>query len=185
MRVDAQEYLAMCEETGKLAVWDSEASGLKGDYNSLLCVSVKPFGKDPITFAVKQPGNDQKVAREAAEFLSQFNVWVTYYGKGYDVPMLQTRLLKWGLPRLEKKPHLDVYFLMRSNTVTARRSQAHYLDWLGTKEKKMSLSADVWNMVLENPAKVMPTMVARCESDCAGLEELYKQTKHLVIDISR
>ncbi len=185
MQVDAQDYLRLIEGAGTLAIFDIEASGLRGDYNSILCVSIKPFGQKARSYSIEQAGNDQKVVRQVKKDLESFDCWCTYYGKGFDVPMINTRLLKWGIAPLNKRPHIDMYYSLKSNLLTARRSQGHLLSWLGTPEEKMSVSADVWNRIVGNPKKHMPEMKRRCESDCEGLEALYRRTKHLIREITR
>jgi len=185
MQMDTQRFLDLVEKSKTLASFDIEATGLRGDYNSILCLSVKPYGEKPTTFSVVQPGNDQKVVREAKELLESMDCWITYYGKGFDVKMLDTRLLKWGLHPVQKRPHIDMYYQLKSHILTARRSQAHLLEWLDTPEKKMTVGADMWNDVIRNPAKTMKIMVDRCESDCAGLETLYARTRHVIQDIRR
>ena len=183
MNLDAQSFLRLTEGAGTLAFFDLEATGLKGDYNSILCVSVKTYKHAPVTFAVRRPGEDRKVVDEASEYLATMDAWVTYYGKGFDFPLINTRLLRWGLPPLLRKPHIDMYYTLKSNLLTARRSQSHLLTWLDTPEKKMSVSAEDWNNVLRDPEHYMPTMKRRCESDTVGLEALYKRTRHLVKEI--
>ena len=185
MQIEPQVFLDLVEEGDKLAFIDIESTGLKGDYNSILVVSVKPYGKLPYSFSVSQPGNDQKVVREAKEELEQYECWVTYYGKGFDIPMLNTRLLKWGLDPIDKRPHVDMYYTLKSNILTGRRSQSHLLSWLHTPEQKMSVSADTWSEMAVNPKKNMPIMIKRCESDTTGLEALYRKTRHLIRDITR
>jgi uncharacterized protein YprB with RNaseH-like and TPR domain len=186
MQLDCQEFLNLVEETNRLFFFDIETTGLNCDYNSVLCVSIKPFGKAPITFSVEQPGNDKRVVREASEFLSEASAWVTFYGKGFDVPMLEGRLLKWGLPSLDKKPHMDVYFTVKHKVNPSRKSMAHICRWLHLPEKKMDVNPDEWNNILNDCAGVMRRiMKPRCESDCTALEGVYKHVRHLAKDITR
>lgn len=184
-QIDAKEFIALAEASNNVLFWDCETTGRDADYSSLLVVSCKPYGKKAVSFAVEQPGNDQRVAREAGEFISRFPIWVTYYGKGFDVPFLNTRLLRWGKQPLTRRHHLDMYYLLKYKLATGRRSQAHLLEFLQTKRRKMTLDPDAWNAVVADPKENMATMIARCESDCAGLEELYQRTKHLVIEITK
>lgn len=193
MKIEAQDFLRLVKKAGTLASWDIESTGLGGDYNSVLVVSVKTFGiSQPRTFTVKQPGNDQRLVREARDYLNEQDCWITYYGKGFDVKMLNTRLIKWGLKPLEKKPHLDMYFQLAGKLLTKRKSQGHLLNWLEIVDadlnqiaEKMTVSAEVWNQILVNPVKYMKKMVARCESDTRGLENLFRATEHLIADITR
>lgn len=193
MQLDAQNFLDLVETTHKLASWDTESTGLAGDYGSIICASVKPFGRDPITFAVEQLGNDRKVVRELADHLATFEGWITYYGKGHDVPLVNTRLVRWGLPPLVRRPHLDLYFTVKHRTKTGRRSQAHMLEFLEeTMEdlgiepaSKMTISPNVWADLARKFTANMRILRARCESDTVGLEALYRMTRRLVRDITR
>jgi uncharacterized protein YprB with RNaseH-like and TPR domain len=185
LQIDAQDFLPLAEKAEAVGVLDMEATGVKGDYNSLLVVTVKPYGKKPITLSVDTPGDDRKLVREARDLLHEFPLWISYYGKGFDIPMLQSRLLRHGYKPLEKKLHLDMYWHMKAHTLTARRSQAHLLEWLETPSKKMTLSAELWNEVLKNPKKGLHTLKLRCESDTIGLENLYDRTKHLIVNVTR
>lgn len=185
MNVEPQDYLRLVEKAKTLAFFDIEATGLRGDYNSILCVSIKPFASKAYTFAIKQAGNDQRVVREAKEALEQYDLICGYYSKGFDIPMINTRLLRWGCDPVRKIPHLDMYFTLKANILTARRSQGHLLSWLGTPEQKMTVGAEEWNQILGDTEGSMPTMIRRCESDVAGLEGLYNRTKHLIREIKR
>jgi uncharacterized protein YprB with RNaseH-like and TPR domain len=186
MQIDEQVFLKLVEETKKLAFFDIEATGLRGDYNSVLVVSIKPYGEKPYSLYVKQAGNDQKVVREAKQELEKYALWCGYYSKGFDLPMLNTRLLKWGAPPIEKRPHLDMYFSLKSNLLTARKSQGHLLSFLETPEEKMSVTPNAWSEIVGDPTGPhMKTMIKRCESDVEGLEALYNKTKHIIREIKR
>jgi len=185
MQLSAQTYLDLVEATGKLVFVDIEALGLKADYGSLLCVSIKPYGRKPYTLSIKQAGNDQRLVREVKEELEKYECWCGYFSKGFDIPFLNTRLLKWELLPIDKRHHIDMYYTLKSNLLTARKSQAHLLGWLRTKEEKMSVSASDWSELPFKMKEHMPVMRARCESDVTGLEALYRRCRHVIHDIKR
>lgn len=186
MQVDTQTYLRLVEDSGRLCFFDIEATGLAGDYNSVLVTSIKPWGSDEITtFCVDRPGEDKQVIRDTIKELDKYDCWCTFYGKGFDVPMLQARALGNRLSPLIKKHHIDLFFQLSSHVKTSRRSQAHFLRWLGTPEKKMDMSPSEWNKVLANPTQALPRMVKRCESDVKGLNGLYNRVKHLIGNVTR
>jgi uncharacterized protein YprB with RNaseH-like and TPR domain len=182
MKLGVQDFLRLVEESKSLVFFDIESTGLKGDYGSALVISVKHFGSPPISFVVSQVGHDQKIVKEARDYMGDQDCWVSYYGKGFDIPFLNTRLLRWGLEPMPSKPHIDMYFVLRSHIATGRRSQAHLLEWLQTKQKKMTVSANTWAEIASNPSG-LKIMRQRCDSDTAGLEALYRKTKHLIRDI--
>jgi uncharacterized protein YprB with RNaseH-like and TPR domain len=83
MQLSESAFLRLSEQAHTLAFVDIEATGLRGDYNSVLVVSIKPYGKKPYSLTIKQAGNDQKVVNEAKKELESYDAWVTYYGKGF------------------------------------------------------------------------------------------------------
>jgi len=185
LQIDAQEFFKVAEKAGGVCAFDIEASGLKGDYNTIWVVSIKPYQEEPVSFTVSptRPGLDSRVIREARDMLMDYPLWVSFYGKMFDVPLLQSRLLRHGLSPLVKRHHLDLYWVMRSHTLTARRSMAHLSRWLGTEHQKFDLSPSVWNM--ENPEKDLELLVARCEADVLETEDLYDRVKHLAANVTR
>ena len=184
MKIDAQDYLDIVQETKKLVTFDIEASGLRGDYNSTLCVSFKPYGEKPYTMVVKQHGNDQKLVREVKDELEKYHCWITYYGKGFDLKFLNTRLLKWGYDPIKSRHHIDLYYTLKSNTLMSRRSMAQYAGLLNTHDQKMGVSPNVWSEMGFKMKEHMPMMIDRCESDCDVLEQVYNKTRHLIKDIT-
>ena len=184
MKIDAQTFLRLTENANTLAFVDIEATGLKGDYNSVLLVSFLPYGEKPYTLMAERPGNDKSLMKAVKEELEKYDCWCTYYGKGFDIPQINTRLLQHRMYPVAKRPHLDMYWMLKSKLLTARKSQAHLLNWLGTPEQKMGVSAEEWNKVLTEPDRMKGIMRKRCESDVLGLRDLYKRTKHLAVDIT-
>jgi uncharacterized protein YprB with RNaseH-like and TPR domain len=187
MQFETQRFLDLVEQNHSLVFFDIEATGLKGDYNSALVASFKPYGQAPFTLVCDAPGDDEELAKGIRETLAKCDCVVTYYGKGFDFPMINTRLLNWKIDPINPVHHIDLYFTLRSKLLTGRRSQGHLLEWLKTPEKKMSVSADDWNKVLDPKTHdaAIKTMVKRCESDVRGLEALYKRTRHLISDIRK
>lgn len=185
VQIDAQKFIPVVEAAGQIAFVDLESTGTKGDYNSILVVSIKPWHGRAKSFVVDRPGNDRSILKAVRDELEKYTVWVTYYGKGFDIPMIQSRLLVNRLKPLEKRHHIDMYFVLKYRILTGRRSQAHLLEWLNAKQKKMTLSPDVWVQVIRNPDRWLPKLKSRCESDVAGLEALYDESKLLIGEITR
>ena len=186
MQLEASVFLHLCQQTGDLIFFDIESTNLKGDYGAIICVSFKPFGQKPFTIVAEGPGNDRKLCRQVKQILENHWCWCSYYGTGFDIKMINTRLIRWGMRPVEKRPHLDLWKIVRFQMNTARKSQAHVLGWLGTPEQKMSVSANDWATIASNwDGRAMRTMIRRCESDTIGLEALYKKIKNLVVNVTR
>lgn len=184
MQIEAQKFIPIAESAGALAFVDIEASNLKADFGTVVVVSIKPYGKKPVTFSAK-PGRDKALLKQVAAELAKYPVWITFYGKMFDIPFLNSRLLVNGLPPLPKHHHIDMYWVIKLQTALSRRNQAHLLEWLNADSKKMSVSPNVWAEMAAAPDVSLPILVERCESDVAGLEAMYEKTKHLIREITR
>jgi len=185
MNLDAQEFLDLVEETRRLVFFDIESMSMQADYGSVLCASFKPFKMKPFTFHINEVGNDKDVVIAAKNELESYSCWCSHYGKGFDIKFLNTRLLKWGEPPIEKRPHVDLFFVTMSALQLGRKSQAHLNKFFGTKEKKMSVSPNVWSEIPFKFDEHMSRVVKRCESDVRGLECNYIKLRKFIRDVKR
>jgi hypothetical protein len=185
MQLDAQDFIRLAESHKSIAIWDTESVGFSADYGTLLCGSVKVINGPISTFEIAQLGNDKKVARELKDYLESFDAWVTYFGKGHDVPFVNTRLVRHGLMPLEPRPHIDLFFSLKYRLKLSSKSQAQLLSFLGTDQQKLHLGPDNWAELGADFTKRMKNIVERCESDVDGLEAGFHRTKHLIRDIKR
>ena len=49
MQIEVPTFLRLAEQAKRILFVDLEATGLRGDYNSVLCVSMRPYGEKSIT----------------------------------------------------------------------------------------------------------------------------------------
>lgn len=184
MNIDEQHYLNLAEATGDLCFFDIESTGFKADYGSTLVVSIKPFGRKPYSYYVEQVGNDQKVVREAKAALESYGAYCGFYSKGFDVPFLNTRLLKWKRDPVAQRHHIDLYFTLKAKMSMSRKSLLQFAGFLDLEDKKFGVSPNVWADIAYKPEN-MKVMIQRCEQDTITLEQLYVKTRHLIREIKR
>lgn len=185
MQLDPQKYLDLVERAGRLVFWDTETSGHDADYGSIITSSVKIYGRKPVTYAISTVGDDRDVVLSTRGELEDADCVVTYYGRGFDVPMLNTRLVRWGYDPLDPPLHIDMFYSVRRKLQTSRGSQAHLLEFLDTPQQKLTVSPSVWSGLAKDFEKNRAILVRRCESDVRGLEALYRRTRALIRDIKR
>ena len=99
----------------KWAFLDTETTGLAGGtgtYAFLIGVgSIEPAGFRLRQFFMRDYGEEASQLHRLAEYLAQFDVLVTYNGKAYDQPLLETRFrMSRARHPFDRMEHLDLLF---------------------------------------------------------------------------
>lgn len=184
MQIKAEEFLPIAERARAIAFVDIEAANLNADYGTVVVVSIKPYKAKPTTFTAR-PGRDKQLLRDVSVEIAKYPIWVTFFGKRYDIPFLNSRLMYHGLPPLPRHHHIDLWMVMKMRTHLSRRNQAHLLSWLGTPESKMSVSPNVWAEMAVKSDEKLEILRQRCESDVTGLEAMYEKAKAYIAEVTR
>lgn len=100
---------------GKWAFLDTETTGLAGGtgtYAFLVGVgSIDAEGFRVRQFFMRDYGEEPSLLARLAEYLAQFDVLITYNGKTYDQPLLETRFrMARARPPFGRLEHLDLLF---------------------------------------------------------------------------
>jgi uncharacterized protein YprB with RNaseH-like and TPR domain len=99
----------------KWAFLDTETTGLAGGtgtYAFLIGVgNIEPAGFRLRQFFMRDYGEEASLLRRLSEHLAQFDVLITYNGKTYDQPLLETRFrMARARHPFERMAHLDLLF---------------------------------------------------------------------------
>src|SRR5580658_8422862 len=99
----------------KWAFLDTETTGLAGGtgtYAFLIGVgSIEPAGFRLRQFFMRDHGEEASLLRRLSEHLAQFDVLITYNGKAYDQPLLETRFrMSRARHPFGRMAHLDLLF---------------------------------------------------------------------------
>lgn len=178
MQIDTQDFLRLVESARTLCFFDFETTGLQADYGQALVFSYQ-FGNQKPKTVLHEGRNDRSLVFQARDILNTADCIVSYNGKMFDVPFLNSRLLEYGLDPIEKKHHIDMYFVLKYKIRTGSKSLGHISNWLKLEDKKMSLAPEAWR------DRDLPLLRERCESDVRLLWQLYSKTKHLIHEVKR
>lgn len=176
----------------KTCMLDIEATNLAADFGRVLCVCIKPLGGPVTTISQTdwpddfkaRPWDDSKVVKKALSILSGYDVWVTYYGKGYDVPFLRTRSLGRQRPLLYAF-HVDLYFAVKYGLRMSRRSLLRVQEHLCLKSKKTPLTPEIWQRASAGSARAYKEIARHCQADVMVLEEVFNHLKGSVKTLTR
>lgn len=172
--------------TPNILGWDLESSNLNANFGYILCFGYKRFGqpKPKVVSITDFPlfkrdcTNDREVVKAAAEELSKADMWTTWYGKGFDVPLLNSRLIYHGMKPLPPVPHVDGWYIARYKMKLNSNRLATVSAFLELPEKT-PLSGPIWIRAAAGHKPSIKYVVEHCAQDTVVLEEVYKRIRPL------
>lgn len=156
-----------------IAVWDLESTSLKGDFGRLLCGSILSYPSGKITtFRIDEtnggsPNQDGPLAVAIRDEIERHWVSCGWYSKGFDIPMLSTRLVVSGHKRIRPHLHMDIMWHYRGwRGISLRNSKlATVAKVLDLDEQKMDVPDQVWQEARYGDKYSLDIICDRCESD--------------------
>lgn len=172
---------------GRVAIYDIEATNLKGNFGFMLCGCIKFIDKDKIIVKridrsanyKKDRTDDSQVVREFADLLMSADCLVGHYGSKFDIPFVNTRLLYHGLRPMPKIPHVDTWRVARNNLALNSNRLDTLTQLLGTT-KKTRIDGKIWIRATAGYADALKYIIQHCEADVRALEETYLKLRPLM-----
>lgn len=169
----------------KALVFDIECSGISFKANSgfLLCVGIKDLEKNSVEMYQRDnmtpdPLDDKKLVKQVYDRLCEADMWVTHNGKRFDVPYLNSRLLKWNLPPLPNIPHVDTCETSFKRLLIKNSLKA-VGEYLGLHDHKYDVSMDEWVRAYAGNKKALAQIVHHCINDVKLTEKVYLRLRSL------
>jgi len=176
----------MSKSKTRVILWDLETTNLKGNFGYILAGAWKVLGEkkvhcisitDSKTFE-KDPTNDKHLCKELLKSLEGADIWVAHFGKWFDRPMMNTRLLGHGLPPLPPVPLVDTWKVAKDNLRLNSNRLATIASWAGVEEKT-ALSGPIWIKAMAGHKPSIKYVVSHCKQDVIVLEQVYEKIKCL------
>jgi uncharacterized protein YprB with RNaseH-like and TPR domain len=97
---------------------DTETTGLGGSGSVAFLIGLAWYDAASGHFVLEQhllaePADEPCVLERVRRRLARASLWVSYNGKSFDVPMLESRYVMNGLSVPERAPHLDLLHVVR------------------------------------------------------------------------
>lgn len=170
----------------KVVLFDIESTSLNADFGYCLAFGWKELGRGTkivrITAdsqKVHRAPDDRMVVRAALGVLSSADLIVSWYGKRFDVPFLQARLLYYGMGIIPPVPHVDCWEVCRSKLKLSSNRLANASDFLGLAQKTV-LSGQTWVKAAFGDKPSLKYIVDHCKRDVDVLEQAYLRLRPLV-----
>lgn len=173
----------------RMVFFDIESTNLKASFGLTLCVGYMEMNdeepKVPSLLDFERAKRDHRFDRDLLAHVSQelakADCWVTYNGINFDLPFLQTRLLKHGLQPLPPVPHVDLYYLVKHKLRLHRSSLATVTEFYDLDHRKTNINFDDWFDATMGCKSAMKQVVEHCKLDVLVLREAYLKLRSLFV----
>jgi uncharacterized protein YprB with RNaseH-like and TPR domain len=180
-------------DASKVLLLDIEASSLEADFGHCYCfgykwlgekrpriLSMTDYAKPCTTCKRVDTMSDKRLMQTVYPLMSQADVWVGWYSKGYDIRFLNTRMLDAGLPPLPPVAHVDLYWTARWQLKLSSNRLASVQDFLQLKASKTPLNKRVWRQAQAGHGPSLRYIEEHCLADVEVLEQAYEKLRPLV-----
>lgn len=168
----------------KTAVWDIESGGLDGNFDVMLCATIKPFGKrkKATTYRINDGNshswfdatNDLDLCVDVRYELEEYDILIHHYGDRFDLPFLNTRLVGNFCRPLEtaEMKMVDTWWTLRHRFKLNSNRLATAIDFFDCKHKKTPLDGPTWIAAKAGQKEALEKVVKHNVADVLALEEL-------------
>ena len=125
-------------------------------------------------------GDDFDVVCKVVEAVNNCDLMVTFNGKRFDVKLLNTRALFWGLPPVKAPKHIDLFEQSKRVFKFPSNSMQNVSMYLGEKGKLETSGSNLWERCAEwenyeECEKALIEMVTYGNQDIEATRDLYKR----------
>lgn len=124
---------------------------------------------------------DRRIIQSLIQEMKQYDVLVTYYGTGFDIPFIRTRamILKEKFIKPKTIAHIDLYYHVRGKMSLNRNSLAMATKCLNI-DGKTHLDFAYWKLAAMGDVKAMEELITHNTEDVKILDDLHLELENVV-----
>lgn len=179
------------ENGGKILLFDLETTDLSADRGHILCAAAKWVGEDTVLkFSIdetKRYGtkpstffDDSGIVRRLIPLLEEADAVVAHFGKGFDVPYLNTRAFYHGITPPAPYTLIDTWAIAKSQLRLSRNSLGNVADHFGTVYRKTHLPWSTWQLAQYGCRESLAQLLKYCVNDINVLESVYLRLRPVI-----
>jgi len=176
--------LLLSKTTMHIVYFDIETSNLNANYGVVLCAcflvegekKVKTYRIDNYKGFKKDPANDKELVLDIKKRIEEADILISYNGKKFDIPFINTRLAFWGIDTIRPPKHIDLCAIIRWHYRLSDYKLATASYFWQTKAHKTIVDGMMWVRALTSK-KAMDYIVEHCENDVKVLKEVFEKVK--------
>lgn len=170
----------------RILFFDIESTNLNATFGTILCIGYKWLGNPKVhvpTILQYSKNNfldDKGLVQSFSEVYNSADYSCGHYAQRFDVPMIQSKLIKYGLPPLAPVPLIDTWRVVRDNLKLHSNRLATIQEFLGCKHAKTGINFDDWLQAAHGNKKALKEVVEHCRLDVLVLEEVFLKLRPLM-----
>jgi uncharacterized protein YprB with RNaseH-like and TPR domain len=160
--------------------FDIETFDLAADYGVVMVACIKTRGGDTQTFIARNDGEERACLLATRRALEEADYVVTYYGTGFDIPYLNTRLIIKGERPIGKLRHVDLYYTAKFKLKLNRNRLQNVEMALFGESEKTEILPGIWRRALRGDNKALKYIADHCQKDVAILERCFLKLRGFI-----
>lgn len=170
----------------RILFFDIESTNLNASFGTILCIGYKWLGNPKVSvptildYSKNNFLDDKGLVKSFSEIYNSADYSCGHYAQRFDVPMIQSKLIKYGLPPLAPIPLIDTWRISRDNFKLHSNHLATIQEFLGCKHVKTGISFDDWLQAAHGNKKALRQVVEHCRLDVLVLEEVFLKLRPLM-----
>ena len=163
--------------TRRIVFFDIETFDLAADFGLVMVGCIKERGGETTTFVAHGDVDERECILGVRDTLEAADYVVTYYGTGFDLPYLNTRLIIHGERPLHQIRHVDLYYKVRHGLKLNRNRLDNVEDALFGDEAKLKtrIKPGIWRRALQGNQDALDYIVHHCVADVELLEKAFNK----------
>lgn len=125
--------------------------------------------------------DDSKLVEAYARRLEEFDVLYSWNGKLFDIPVINSRLLKNDLNPCEPQMHVDLMYKATGSALAiGRKSLENVSKYFEVNNSKTPLDVRIWDRADHGDKDAYELIIEHCEADVLVLRDVFGKLKKLV-----
>ena len=168
-----------------LAFWDLETT-FSTQPIVLYGASADQFGRVTTFRKGKDITDDKDLVRRIRDHLVEQDIWFTWNGKLFDVPVLNGRLIFHGLDPLPMKMHVDLMYKATGSSVRiGRRSLQSVSEYFNVPNRKTPLTVRIWDKAMAGSEDAYDLIAEHCDADVLVTRDVFGVLKPQIGNIQK
>lgn len=135
---------------------------------------------DVLTPKEAKKKDDSRIVKEIWNMLNDKDILIGQNIKEFDLKVLNTRFLYYGMKPLSHHKIVDTLIVARSNFAFPSNSLKFINKFLGIKQKKENAGFRLWKECMEGNADALKEMSSYCDGDVLAEEDLYYKMRPFI-----